>query len=350
MQRAVTRSITASNLTRQDYPLRWNKNKLRSFANWDPSYPAEEIDWYDEYISRHAVLSTDWIQQPIGGPNRPNERREIWGLGFKKKGNKGIVVAPLDDGSVCLWNIGFSDEVPNAQNGRILAQSKAGILLPDDNESTPHSTRTARRGILATPECVSTDGQQNKAYFAIGEDLNEVDLESLKVISRERYSSRIYALSDASHPTPLTVCTNLHINIHDCRLPHNARIESGQFDRLEPISPFLTGGRIQSYPYQNAEQDDPAYRLPLFQPTSILHLPTSSGSHDAQNGFIYVAGRIPSIMAYDRRAFSKPHGIYSGAHLCSLTAAPASSPTPTIIACGEYNGKGSLEIYPATVS
>jgi hypothetical protein len=110
----------------------------------------------------------------------------------------------------------------------------------------------------------------------------------------------------------------------------------------------------------------------LSQPTplSILHLPRA-GSADILTDDFYVAGRFTSILHYDRRKFpSIVDSIYSGASLSSL----ASLPYPfsmmntvlrrkgelsgqqvwesktieggrTIIAGGEYNTKGSLELY-----
>lgn len=88
------------------------------------------------------------------------------------------------------------------------------------------------------------------------------------------------------------------------------------------------------------------------------------------SGDIYVAGRFSNILNYDRRFFPKLRGtIFSGARLCSMAFLdyPFASmekdlarrgelsieqvwdaktrPGKTLIACGEYNSKGSLEIY-----
>jgi len=86
---------------------------------------------------------------------------------------------------------------------------------------------------------------------------------------------------------------------------------------------------------------------------------------------IYVAGRFSNILHYDRRRFPSIKGsIHSGARLCSMASLPhpfssldyeirrggalsleqvhASKTIPggrTLIACGEYNTKGSLELY-----
>jgi len=98
-------------------------------------------------------------------------------------------------------------------------------------------------------------------------------------------------------------------------------------------------------------------------------MPVSEDDWDG-NGQIYVAGRFPSILNYDRRYFPKLRDtIHSGARLSSLISLPcafssvdtdlkrrselsyeqvqASKETKgsTLVACGEYNSKGSLEIY-----
>jgi hypothetical protein len=110
----------------------------------------------------------------------------------------------------------------------------------------------------------------------------------------------------------------------------------------------------------------------LSQPTplSILHLPFP-GTRDVLTDHIYVAGRFTSILHYDRKMFPRiQSSIYSGASLSSLACLPYPFSTldselrrkgelsaeqvrksktldggRTIVACGEYNTKGSLELY-----
>lgn len=106
-------------------------------------------------------------------------------------------------------------------------------------------------------------------------------------------------------------------------------------------------------------------------PLSILHMQRPGSEADIADE-IFVAGRFPSILLYDRRMFPSIKGsLHSGARLSSLAALPvpfstvdnelrregllspqqidASKTTPpggrTLIACGEYNTKGSLEMY-----
>jgi len=38
--------------------------RVRAMVNWDPSYSGEKVDWYGEYIARHAPVSVSWLQQP----------------------------------------------------------------------------------------------------------------------------------------------------------------------------------------------------------------------------------------------------------------------------------------------
>ena len=74
----------------------------------------------------------------------------------------------------------------------------------------------------------------------------------------------------------------------------------------------------------------------LFQPSplSILHSP---------DAVIHVAGRFPSLLAYDRRKWPRlASATYSGASLCGLAHLGPDS----VVACGEYNGRGALEVYP----
>jgi hypothetical protein len=108
-------------------------------------------------------------------------------------------------------------------------------------------------------------------------------------------------------------------------------------------------------------------------PLSILHLQQPGQEVDLSDD-IYVAGRFPNILHYNRRMFPRiQDSIYSGARLCSMTSLPypfskedtemrryggllseeveASKSVAsgrTLIACGEYNTKGSLELYGLT--
>jgi hypothetical protein len=123
--------------------------------------------------------------------------------------------------------------------------------------------------------------------------------------------------------------------------------------------------------FPNIFNPQPTNYAPLFHPgpLSIIHIPTSRNYWDGGDD-IYVAGRFSSILNYDRRYFPKLRGtIFSGARLCSMTSIPypftaqlkdrmrhgelsieqieaaKADSGNTIITCGEYNSKGSLELY-----
>jgi hypothetical protein len=168
------------------------------------------------------------------------------------------------------------------------------------------------------------------------------------------------------------VGTNLSLYLHDSR----ARRSSGQGSDLARIDSYdIAFGSLRNpgnRDFRSLLNPEPS---PLYAhlhhpgPLSILHLPSSGDEWDG-NGEIYVAGRFPSILNYDRRYFPKLRGtIHSGARLCGMTSLPypfasmekdlarrgelsieqvweaKNRPGKTLIACGEYNSKGSLEMY-----
>ena len=313
---------------------------VRAIAKWDPTYPDEKVDWYDEYIARHAPLSMSWLEQPFSKQNGLREKVETKGLGILKDHNdSSVVVAPLDDGSVCLWSIGREDAVPDSQDGRIMARSRSGLLSsngPDCGTSQDLTISKAKMMNSGVVECVSVDGSRNKAYFAVQSALSEVDLTTLQISSLNRYPYPITALSEATYPVPLTVGTGFSLHLHDPRLGNNGGSpNSWIIDRVDSNTNL-------SNDFHRLNSGDPleADYATLFPPSplSILHLNPSST--------IYVAGRFPSILTYDRRHFPKlTSTIHSGARLCSLVSLP--NPTcSTLAAAGEYKGKGSLELYP----
>jgi len=172
---------------------------------------------------------------------------------------------------------------------------------------------------------------------------------------------------------PLTVGTNLSLYLHDPRVQRNSGQASGESGRLDSydtsFGSFASKGLLDFRRLLNPEPSPLYAHLHHPGPLSILHLPSSGDEWDG-NGDIYVAGRFPSILNYDRRYFPKLRGtIHSGARLCSLASLPypfasmekdlarrgelsieqvweaKTRPGKTLIACGEYNSKGSLEMY-----
>lgn len=206
-------------------------------------------------------------------------------------------------------------------------------------------------------------------------DLIEVDLQRLSVVDCESFPWSITALSPASSSVPLTVGTSLGIHLHDYRLRKPPRNDEG-----ERIHSFDRMGAKEFYErsLRHIFDDEP---LPPYAPLSqpgplnILHLQRPGQEADLSDD-IYVAGRFSNILHYDRRKFPSIRGsIHSGARLCSMTSLPypfstldsecrrrgelsaeqveASKRAPggrTLVACGEYNTKGSLELYGLTSS
>lgn len=197
-----------------------------------------------------------------------------------------------------------------------------------------------------------------------------MDLQTLSVVGCESFPWSITALSSA-HPTvPLTIATNLGLHLHDYKAPSRTTN-----DHTEVIDNFSTIGAQHFYDrsFKSLFTDDPLPPYaPLNQPgpLSILHLP-EPGSASEVSDDIYLAGRFPHIPHYDRRAFPKVMDtIYSGGSLCSMTASPYPFSAPefehmrraeysvdevevcktlpggrTLIAAGDYNLKGTLELY-----
>ncbi|OAL54054.1 F-box domain-containing protein [Pyrenochaeta sp. DS3sAY3a] len=340
-----------------------NRDKRRKAlaANWDPSYPSERVNWYRDFIQRHAQQRLSWFQG-VGKEEDEDEvvKAEATGAGilFDSHGLADMLVAPMDDGSIRVWDAGAESE----KKGRLVAKSDIG-LLPNRGVDLDYDTRLTQSRTLMTEtgavECVSIDSKLKRGFFAVQNVLNEVDLNTLHVISRTPFPFPITSLSEAHHRTPLTVGTNWTIHLHDTRKPPPPPSST----RCE-----LIGGSTDTS-FSRLETGDFGGHVSLSQPgaLSILHLPTAR-EWDG-NGDIWVGGRFTSMLNFDRRFFPRLRGtVHSGARLSCLTALPYpfipqdlrlgrpySSPrllydarcTPgyTLVAAGEYKGKGSLELY-----
>lgn len=351
-----------------------NVERVRAMANWDPSYSGEQVDWYGEYIARHAPLSMSWLQQPRIEGSAMRRTQEMRGMGLHHDSTSGNrVVAPLDDGSVCVWDLDCEHERGEwnkSRRGAVTARSRAGLLSINGGKGDigqDPSVSKSKMTSTGVVECVSVDNFRNKAYFAVQSGLNEVDLNTLQVSHHERYPFSISALSEATFPTPLTVGTTLSLHLHDPRRSSNSYwSESSCEDRVDTVANFPAAPHIRDDFYRLLSGDIPPEYASLFQPgpLAIQHVPAKGA------GKIYVAGRFPSLLVYDRRSFPKlQKTIHSGARLCSLVSLPylwesrerslirqnrasfpdgqevKSLPGDTLVACGEYNGKGSLELY-----
>jgi hypothetical protein len=378
----------------EDVSERCKQERLRIRANWDPSYPSEGVSWYDEYIHRHAPTVVNWFE-----PARKQSSDGKWttiearGVALYNPDNSThdatgletlLAISPLDDGSICIWDVNGT----KSRKGSVFAKSKPGLLFIDG----PHgdNNRASKRVDSGVTECVSVDNQRHRAFFAVQSresppqnhstprhstlitktDLVDVDLQTMSVVGCESFPWSITALSSANATIPLTIATSLGIHLHDYR----SRASTPVDDEVRVDGFGSTGAQ---YYYEQglrnlfADVPLPPY-APLAQPgsLSILHLQEPGSLADLSDD-IYVAGRFTSILHYDRRMFpSIKDTIYSGGSLCSMTSSPypfsglcserrrrgqmsvedvdESKKLPggrTLIACGDYNHKGSLEIY-----
>lgn len=148
----------------RDFKARSNEN-IRILANWDPSYPTEKVDWYSEFIARHADISTSWLQQPRNRESAEHEYLEVRGMGLytpQGESDSTLVVAPLDDGSVCIWDISGT----HAQKGSILARSKSGLLSVDEGAQSG-AVKRSKMICTGVTECISVDSARKRAYIAV---------------------------------------------------------------------------------------------------------------------------------------------------------------------------------------
>ncbi|KAJ3481303.1 hypothetical protein NLG97_g7853 [Lecanicillium saksenae] len=356
-----TRSIQPTALPTEDNKhRRWQK--IQDMANWDPSFPDERISWYDEYIQRCGPACISWLQTPRIRDREMEAIIESRGVALYNPcdGNDGdgtmLAVSPLDDGSVCLWDI----KGTRVKQGSILGRSKPDILFIDGPSG--QNQRRSKRIDTGVTECVSVNHQNNRAFFAVQSHLIEVDLNRLEVVSRESFEWSITTMSAINEGLPLTVGTSLGIHLHDFRTRanmHNDRTERVEWNESDVYKSIFDPKPLP--PYASLSQPTPI---------SILHLP-KPGSHSQISDDIYVSGRFTNILHYDRRKFPAIVGsIYSGGLIKSLAAVPYPFSTVdyevrrqgefpidqlsrikqtgtgvTMIAGGSYKLKGSLEIY-----
>lgn len=348
--------------------------RSRAAAEWDPSYETEDVDWYSEYIARNGPVSFSWMQRPMmGGPDRP--ARDAMGMGLLRDwsfAREDRVIAPLNDGTVCVWDMNYShSSSAHSLKGRITGMSRPGVLMTDmSKRSDKTPPRSPPLEFLNVGECVTVDSMRRRAYIAVGNILNEVDLETLRVVHQQRYAWSIFALSqETDYSVPLTLATTLSLQIYDARL--SSPEEEAEISlRCEKVpGQYIPKSNLYSHPdcqvLQLQPNGQPPQRIrspgphqkgadyaPLFQPgpLSILHPPTPHVNT------ILLAGRFPSILCYDRRTFPKLQtAIHSGGRLAALASVPAPNfpvcsdsnwqVKHAVVACGEYNGRGSLELY-----
>lgn len=331
--------------------------RTRALANWDPSYEGEDVHFYQEYIQRHAPISLDWIQ------DEHTSMHESVGMALineYKDGPAQKVVSSLEGGSVCIYDIG-STSCERPQHTRMLHQTRPGLLTGDAPDARPPSPGPSTE--TEATDNISVDAHSGKAYIAALNLLNELDLGTMQITRRQRFPFSISALS-AAHPSlPLTVGTNVTLHLFDPRAPDTSTTAASSTEISTRCE--LIGGRPRSPRYSTAH-------ITLSQPgpLSILHPPSSCSNPDMPSDSIWVAGRFTSLLHYDRRTWPRIAGtLFSGARLSCLNLIPypyiprsldlvnntsatiaeiasaKATPGMTLIAAGEYKGKGSLELY-----
>ncbi|CAI7667833.1 unnamed protein product [Penicillium bialowiezense] len=358
---------------RDDSGISWSE-RARAAAEWDSSTAGEHVDWYSEFIARQGPISLSWVEPPSArkGDGTKDQTYEVKGMGLLKdwsSARQNKIVAPLEDGSVCIWDLNHAHcGSSQANKGKILGRSEPGILTTNLSGRRESSSKPGLE-FINLGEGVSVDSLRQRAYMAIGNVLNEVDLHTLRVVSQQRYPWSIFALSqETDYSVPLTLATTLSLQIYDSRLSATEE-EEAISSRCEQVSPSVPELGIFAHSdsplFQLQSNGQPPTRIrspepsekganyaPLFQPgpLSILHPPAPHVNT------ILLAGRFPSILCYDRRFFPRLQTtVHSGGRLCGLASVPgprfpvfSDSTYPashSVVACGDYNGRGSLELY-----
>ena len=88
------------------------------------------MDYYEEYIHRHADVNINWIDLPNESGKDRREMREATGVGILSDGGSGSqhMISPLDDGSICVWDVTTRSTMYNGGSARLAGQSMSGLL------------------------------------------------------------------------------------------------------------------------------------------------------------------------------------------------------------------------------
>ncbi|EWC45779.1 hypothetical protein DRE_05116 [Drechslerella stenobrocha 248] len=338
-------------------------------------YEETAIDWYKEFQYRNAKLSEQSFVKFRAPDNL--EIVDITLAGGQGAGLEDMVAASaLADGSICLFSL--SDRKLGTVLGRSSSDLVARKSLDIKAYRSPGESGTGvnyERGLFVN----AATAYENRAWFGAGSVLTEVDLVTMRRIRTHRFPFSVTCLSTVL--PVLAVGTTLTLHLLDPRAPSDyiattpistpGSVSDGE--KVDPSNPaptrFLDSTNSNISIRKNAaaqdilDNDERSSRDYLLNapptaflqpsPLSILHSPIDQ----AGGNEMYVAGRFPSIMAYDRRQWPRLAGtIHSGtkARLSDLTLITANSslpqnPVPSkyfLAACGEYDGRGTLEVYP----
>lgn len=322
------------------------KSTRSRMVSWDPRYPTEKIDFYQEYVHRHAPIRLSWFEG-VDGRERDSQRPvEAIGAGllYDANGRASKLYAPLEDGSIHVWEARFPAEgTPNqAATGRQVASSPGKTL---------YSANFSISVDGAGADTISIDQHRRRGYFACANNLIEVDLETLQGVSRHSLAWPISALSESKASVPLVIGTMVDLQLFDPRIP-SITSDPNNANLLDAL-PSVQENTTNAQQLLNSPSSGPrTAQLTQPGPLSIQYSPQLQKAHS-----IWVAGRFTHLLNYDLRYFPRLSGtIHSGARLASLTSLPHLWTThsgndtlpnkgSTIIAAGAYKGKGSLEMY-----
>ncbi|EEH22227.2 hypothetical protein PABG_04438 [Paracoccidioides brasiliensis Pb03] len=302
-----TQAQGSGTVDRSESFLEYRLGRNKWISQWDSSYSGEEIDWYSEYIARNVPISVHWLQEPDAAGNRNGDagivKPEVKGMGLMKDrgyGGADKIIGPLDDGTVCLWDLNRSTLSERNSRGRIIGTSAPGILTTDmmRSRATFSPTNAPIIDFIGVGECVSVDSFRQTAFIAVGHILNEVDMSTLQVISQKKFPWSIFALSQETeeYSAPLTVGTTRSLHLYD------PRIRSLDSRICSPVAP--NNDRYVS----------------LLQPNSSLYSTLSSTKY--------------KLIRHCRTFF------------CDSTVRQAQL---VRFACGEYKGRGSLELFSTSI-
>jgi hypothetical protein len=142
-----------------------------AFANWDPSYGSDTLNFYDEYIHRHGPINIGWLSMP------EDETLEATGLGLIQgsDGDPQHLAASLDDGSVCIWDMQPRYTNTDLTQGRIVGKSSPGLLSGGSRAELSREEVKAIMTETGAVESVSIDNERKRGYFAQNSTLVEVD-------------------------------------------------------------------------------------------------------------------------------------------------------------------------------
>lgn len=109
---------------------------------------------------RHGPISVGWLQQPRDLEKTTEQPPESRGMAlYHPPGNdqETLVIAPLDDGSVCVWDVSAMSD----RKGRIVGRSRPGLLAVEGDGTRSKLVSTG------VTECISVDSIRNKLYVAV---------------------------------------------------------------------------------------------------------------------------------------------------------------------------------------